>query len=289
MACTSPVTLKFPKRGMPDQVNCGKCDGCLFSRSRSWALRGMLELPYHKQASFLTLTYSDDKLPALPTDDNRWIPTLEPIHPRNFLKRLRKNLGPQWPRISYLLSGEYGDRFGRPHYHVILFGCDFRDPHPWQSRDGKHNLNSINRIDSNYYTSTFLDFLWGHGNAHIGPVTPDTIAYTCRYTLKKQANKYLRHELQTPEFIRVSTNPSIGKAFIEQHMYDVFRDDLIVFQNQKFKPPRYFSELLKKSDPLYHSYLIHKRLKAEKPKINLTAKKIINRYKKNSADSRRSL
>lgn len=40
------------------------------------------------------------------------------------MKRLRKYLEPV--KVRFFACGEYGDNTYRPHYHLILFGCDFR-------------------------------------------------------------------------------------------------------------------------------------------------------------------
>ena len=62
--------------------------------------------------------------------------------------------------IRYLGCGEYGHKTGRFHFHGLLF-------------DGLTHLSQ-----------TCLTKLWPHGFVYIGTVTPASIRYTARYTLK---------------------------------------------------------------------------------------------------------
>lgn len=111
-ACIHPVCIKLPN-GAPQQVACGCCVACRINRTRNWTVRCMLELEaFNYVAQFQTLTFNND---CLPSDYG--------LHKRDlqlYFKRLRKNLGNR--RIRYFACGEYGDKFGRPHYHAIVFG-----------------------------------------------------------------------------------------------------------------------------------------------------------------------
>lgn len=119
--CTNPVHLRsVPVKGsgLPNVnregflVPCGKCAACRIAKTREWSLRLLHELAYHETAAFITLTYSDEFLPA----DGQ----LDKTAVQNFYKRLRKNIAPR--KISHYSCGEYGDLGGRPHYHGIVFG-----------------------------------------------------------------------------------------------------------------------------------------------------------------------
>ncbi len=59
---------------------------------------------------YVTLTYNQEHLPP---GGN-----LVPEHLVGYLKRLRKNTK---STFKYLACGEYGDKKGRPHYHLIIF------------------------------------------------------------------------------------------------------------------------------------------------------------------------
>ena len=65
----------------------------------------------HRDACVFTLTYSDEFLPSdglLHYEDVQL-----------WLKRLRRAVNVP---IKFFCAGEYGSRFGRPHWHVIIFG-----------------------------------------------------------------------------------------------------------------------------------------------------------------------
>ena len=113
----APPTQPFDVVNLP----CGQCIGCRLERSRQWAVRCMYEASLHTCNSFLTLTYDDDHI--------RWSPVTgeQTLYKRDlqlFMKRLRKHLEPL--KVRFFACGEYGDNTYRPHYHVILFGYDFR-------------------------------------------------------------------------------------------------------------------------------------------------------------------
>jgi hypothetical protein len=94
-------------------VPCGKCPMCRVNKQRTWAGRIITEWMTHpEQAYFVTLTYDDDNLPITSTGD----PTLEPKRLRKWAQNVQKVA-----RFRYFLVGEYGARFGRPHYHLAVF------------------------------------------------------------------------------------------------------------------------------------------------------------------------
>lgn len=291
MPCSAPVGLKkkfseqYPNGVL--LVPCGQCGGCLANRARTWSLRCSHELPFHKQSCFVTLTYDPEHLPS---NDGIW-PSLQPFDVQLFIKRLRKNLGKKWPKIKLVYCGEYGDKLARPHYHLIIFGVDFRDPHPYQVKR-KTLFNSVQSMpEPGYYQSSFLTWLWGKGQCVIGPVTPETIAYTCRYTIKKQQNKKLLQPTQYPEFIRVSNGISLRFIEQEKNIEYLLTHDTFNLKNQKYHPPRYYSEYIKKKYPQKHADLIESRLKKmKKQKItNITTLKILNKSKSDRSEQNRKL
>ena len=148
---------------------CGQCVGCRLERSRQWAIRCMHEAQMHEKNCFITLTYDDAHLPG----DRS-------LHYRDFqlfIKRLRKRYPGR--RIRYYMAGEYGENFGRPHWHACLFGIDFDDKSLWK----RTSANSL------LYRSADLELLWPFGYSSIGDVTFESAAYVARYIMKKVTGK----------------------------------------------------------------------------------------------------
>lgn len=121
MVCLSPY-MKFTGEGVAP-FPCGHCPNCRKSKSNEWSLRISLESLEYSDIAFVTLTYDNENCPK----DY----SLVPSHLTSFIKRLRTNIDRFGVsgRIRYYGVGEYGDRFQRPHYHLIIFGLREEDFH----------------------------------------------------------------------------------------------------------------------------------------------------------------
>jgi len=253
---TESGDIVFVERGRIKRslfLRCGQCIGCRVNRSREWAIRCMHEAQLHEHSVFATLTYNDD---------NNSNPSLNYDHFQRFMKRLRKwqpdkrygmvdgkrkLLNP----IRFYMCGEYGDQGGRRHFHVILFGCFFRDRRFYRDLPSGHRL----------YTSDVLANLWPMGFSSIGDVTFESAAYVARYVCKKVTGRnaeahYERVDGDTgeiyslePEFSHMSLKPGIGAKWFAAYRREVFGLsgdlDRVVMDGQEFKPPRYYDNLLK--------------------------------------------
>lgn len=151
------------------------------------------------------------------------------------------------------MCGEYGEKFGRPHYHAIIFGFDFNDKLLWK-KSGQHNL----------YTSKTLTALWGKGYTSIAEVNFETAAYVARYIMKKitgdekKINERYGEKINTetgeivrqiPEFNRMSLREGIGKIWLQRYSKDIINDGMVVINGRKVKAPRYYDRTLKKLWP----------------------------------------
>lgn len=111
------MTCEAPFLGTGGVYPCGRCPACLSKRRRTWAHRIMLEAYGHEgRSSFVTLTYAEAFVPRGLRD----APTLELGHLQGFIRSLRKR--DKAIKVRYFACGEYGERSGRPHYHLALFG-----------------------------------------------------------------------------------------------------------------------------------------------------------------------
>jgi len=211
------------------KVPCGQCIGCRMAKAQDWSTRLCHEASMHEQTSFITLTYSDENLPAPPQVSVR--------HVQLFMKRLRKMHGP----MRFFAAAEYGDRTFRPHYHILLFGFQFPDLKPWR-RTGSGHVS---------YRSEKLEKVWTLGHSEVGTFTPSSAGYVARYCLKKVngdlADERYRHitaegqVLQLhPEFITMSSRPGIGMPWLERYRDDCFPSDFVVINGAKKPIPSYY-------------------------------------------------
>jgi hypothetical protein len=165
-----------------------------------------------------------------------------------FMKRLRKYYTGK--SIRFYLCGEYGDKTGRPHYHILLFGHDFADK----------KLYSENR-GNKLYTSETLESLWPYGHCPIGQVTEQSAAYVARYIMKKingdmAEDHYHAVDSETgeitkikPEFSTMSRRPGIGSKWFEQNHHDLYSRGYYVDSNgKKYKIPKYYDKMLEEFD-----------------------------------------
>lgn len=233
----------FSQRGRPLDLPCGQCFGCRLERSRQWAIRCMHEAQMHESNCFITLTYKDECLP----DDH----SLHYEAFQKFMKRLRRKVG----AVRFLMCGEYGEQYGRPHFHACIFGYDFPD------KVHHVNLPSGSRL----YRSDELSALWPYGFASVGAVTFESAAYVARYSMKKvksvgmsalgMAEKYT-YVLPTgeiisrrPEFGHMSLKPGIGASWFEKFKTDVFPGGKVVARGVESQAPRYYDKLLERLSP----------------------------------------
>lgn len=216
---------------LPVVIPCGTCVGCLLERSRQWAIRCMHEASLYAANCFVTLTLSEEYLPAGGSLDKSLF--------QKFMKRLRKRFPDE--RIRYYHCGEYGDISGRPHYHACLFNFDFPDKYQWSVRK---------RLP--VFRSPILEKLWPLGQSELGSVTFESAAYVARYVMKKKfgVNAWIHYQsvdLETGEssqvereYTTMSRHPGIGKPWLDKFMSDVYPDDGVVVRGRLMRPPRYY-------------------------------------------------
>lgn len=206
----------------------------------------------HEECCFLTLTYDDAHCP----EDG----SLRQRDLQLFLKRARKRLG---VKLRYFACGEYGENFGRPHFHVCLFGFDFVfDRVLFKKSGGGFDI----------YTSALLSSIWTDGFASVGELSFESAAYVARYVCKKvtgdQAKThYAKLSLATgeiyeavPEFARMSLKPGIGSDWYDKYWSDVFPRDFVVMNGMKVKPPRYYDGKFAAQDEEAFTLMGQKRL-----------------------------
>lgn len=234
------ISFQFREGWQALQVPCGQCIGCRLERSRQWALRCVHEASLHKQNCFLTLTYDDKHFP-----ENGSL-NLEDI--TKFMKRLRKHFVPS--KVRFLQCGEYGEKFSRPHHHVLLFGVDFEDKELFfRSRSGELT-----------YRSPTLEKLWPFGFSSIGDLTFESAAYVCRYVLKKVNGRESEEHYcgRKPEYITMSRRPGIASDWFDRFGTDCYPKDYITIRDgQRCRPAKFYDRLYER----HHGYDALKEIK----------------------------
>lgn len=252
MACYRPITawklagggVTFVERGdvvAQIALPCRGCIGCRLARASMWAVRITHESYLHARNCWLTLTYET------PPAGN----TLVKRDVQLFMKRLRKHAhNSDGSKIRFFACGEYGDQNGRPHYHICIFGFDFDDKK-------LHNKTKYGVI----YTSPTLTKLWGKGHAVVAALTPESAAYTARYSVKKingdLAESHYRYvdpetgvcSARLPEFGLMSSIPGLGAGFFDKYHGDLMAHDYAHVGGRKHSMPPYYDKLQKRRDP----------------------------------------
>ena len=237
MSCLHPITayyakernpsgkrsLVFDKRashsGVPVEISCQQCIECRIQRAAAGAIRCYHEAKSHEVSSFVTLTYDPEFLPSDGGLDHR--------HFQLFMKRLRDRSD---FKIKMVMCGEYGETTARPHYHALLFGCDFSDRKFFKRTKIGHRLD----------TSELLDSLWQLGHATVGDVTYESSRYVCGYILKKVLGKAAPDHYmgRRPEYI--TWGNGIGANWFSQYGSASYDHDFVVLDGKRMKIPRYY-------------------------------------------------
>jgi hypothetical protein len=255
MACRSPLvgyydhlgkfTVKRPDLARPDAVaiDCGVCRDCRLAKARDWAIRCYHEAQMHDDVHFVDLTFAVDPI------------SISKFDLQKFFKRLRR----AGYKFRYFAVGEYGENFGRPHYHCCLFGLRLTDLYPWK-KSKKGTL---------LYRSPTLEKYWRKGHVTVSTFSPEAAGYAARYTLKKitgdlKDEHYVRKinglEIRIqPEFQMQSLRPAIGRAWIEKYWEQTFRNGFVTYAGKKLPIPKYYVTWLAAHHPAVHEKVVAER------------------------------
>lgn len=214
------------------KLPCGHCPVCQVSKASEWATRLYLEARDHDNYYFVTLTYRPEDY----SPDRDFKRDLQ-----LFLKRFRKNSG---CHFRYFASFEYGERFGRGHFHLIMYF------------DEKINDNlTFLKANANncYYTSALVQRCWDYGfDVTVPSDEPGAaLAYVSRYCCKKAGDD--------KGFTTASRRPGIAAQWV-----DKVTDSVVLIHSDHHtsvkKLPLYLYQKLEKSNPeLYEEIKAVKR------------------------------
>lgn len=226
-------------------VSCGRCVACGLIYAREKALRCSHESEYWSDSSFVTLTYSDEclKSPKLQYEDFQL-----------FMKRLRHKV--DYRPLSFMVTGEYGSKNYRPHWHAIIFG--------YKPSDGVEK--EANKHGDVTYESAELDDLWKNGRCDFGSVTERSAGYVARYGVKA-LNSKIDWKLYKPKHV-TSKKLVLGQRWIRDNWRDVLNVGCIRRLDNTVHPiPRYYKKWIEKNFPkeweAYENGPIKKKIQKE--------------------------
>lgn len=183
MECLHRRHQRHPKflhwQGYP----CGKCLPCRIRKQSSWELRNRLEFLTSHSSSFVTLTIEPSKMENwLSRPPGHWV--------RRWLDALRASERRQGIKAVIRFFGclEYGETFGRPHYHMLVYNQHVSWLQPIPRANGR---------PSTLYRSP----VWPHGHIDAGKVTPASIRYCA---------SYLNKDTSSENMLFRTTRPGIG-------------------------------------------------------------------------------
>lgn len=226
-------------------VKCGKCDTCRMEKAQEWAIKLINEGKYHKKACFITLTF-DNKLiktggHSKANDYGAHSGFVFDIKAskeyfQKFMKRLRKHFSNK--RITFFHVGEYGEKYHRPHHHVILYGINFTE-------DGKrHEFRNSTSNHPQYFSETLTD-LWAAGICTIQDLNPKNTMYISQYTLKKFKGE---EEKKFKPIMSFSNRSRMSQKWLRRNFKEVSKGYLEDADGKKYRVPKSYIRELKRPD-----------------------------------------
>lgn len=214
-------TMSEPTSNATNVVPCGKCVLCLKRRQNAWTFRLTQESKISTSAVFLTLTYTDEKLPI----SFNGHATLRKKDFQDFMKRLRKHIryhSLSKEQLKYYACGEYGTDTKRPHYHAIMFNL----PH------------SIIRRQA------LLHETWKNGHVDLAPCNMATIRYVTKYLMKGRHEPERDDDDRAPPFALMSKK--MGLSYLTPQMVKHHTEKMVSYVTLSggtlTSLPRYFRD-----------------------------------------------
>lgn len=227
--CLSPIRVRLPTFYNKDMfVSCGKCVECLEAKRKQLYVKLYYEFMNSTSAHFITLTYRDESVPhCFVVGSGEDLLNLCRADVTSHIKRWRSlcnKKGYDLSRFSYFLCSEYGSKYLRPHYHILIFNVDdFRA------------VSLFNQMWIDYYGFT-LDKPIGREHKDFVKVSK----YVSKYVTKSLVNDYFTNKLNhlyecKCEKMKCTTSHHFGCCFdtelIYHSIFDKYKDFDDLFQH----------------------------------------------------------
>lgn len=244
MRCLHPIFIRNPNydndplnEPLQIPVPCGRCELCLHTVAQEWCRRLEIEWKCSESSVFVTLTYSDDKIPLFRPELRLYAdaPSISPMVSKRdvqlFFKRLRKSYPES--NIRYFLCAEYGPGTYRPHYHCIIFNLP---------------MVSCTDLKSLIDVTKGIQRCWDNGAVTVDPVTFGRVSYCTMYVCSvADLPPWL-----PPTFRLMSRRPGIGSGYLENmRLVDWHRVNLANYLpdgERKRRLPRFLKDKIFDSD-----------------------------------------
>lgn len=265
MGCANNFMIKDKKTSQIYKIPCRYCINCREDRRREWEARANYEFKKHISGTFLTLTYDDFYLSELLRTGNDELTraSLNYEDPRKFLRNIKNEIKKEPKKqnilrqenFSYIGIGEYGENgkiWDRPHWHILIFGLDFK------------------------YNQKLYEEKWDKGLIDSKPILKGGINYVLKYMDKQIMGKkgkwenYKRYNVEPP---RQFQSLGFGSGLYIENMENMENGAIKDGQKKIYVPQYYKNKLGIKTD---------ERKTTEEKIENLKNynKKIENPYKK---------
>ena len=252
MACCNPDFVRYDSRYYKNyyvyQIPCGYCLNCRKDKQQYYIDRAEYEYKTRLSGAFVTFTYDDIHLiercsvinpnGGIERDSNG-----NPLFSTRvrdvqlFIDRLRKRVNFFYathpdvkpnvlmqPDFSYLYVCEYGDKFNRPHAHILFFGLDFA------------------------FCQKLFNDSWSYGLIDSLPILDGGIRYVVKY-LDKQTfgavakETYDDRGLERP---KINLSQGFGKRLLLDNSKDIIENGMTykVAHNLRRPISQYWKKLL---------------------------------------------
>lgn len=224
MPCSRPLIIN------EQTVACRSCDYCVGRRVRSWCHRAMMEKATSPHTFVVALTYNEET-----EHSRRSAQMFDYQDVSDFIKRLRRRMDYHLKAkgaLSFIAAGEQGDRYGRCHWHIVLFGsADFLSLGEWKGPWGvvteKKDIVSpvtIGAGQAKHWNRSWD--LWPHGFVVVQEPDYGGMRYALAYALKDQFNvrntqgtaRQGKAEVFGTGYLAMSKKPPIGARFIDDYL-----------------------------------------------------------------------
>lgn len=254
--CMTPFTPKKKlNNGTPAcPVPCGKCPACLARRASGWSFRLMMEDKRSWSSYFITLTYDDGMIArskngylSLSIDDvQKWMKRVRKAHAAVY-NHTDVNADNYAAPLKYYLVGEYGGKYKRPHYHVILFNADLnlmyskKDLQIWKFvtdpiAKGKLHIDCLQWRRDNKFI----------GFSSVGTVSGASVGYVLKYMTKPRWKPMHKNDDRHREFSLMSKGLGdnyLSDAVKKWHVKNLAdRMYLQIDNGKKIAMPRYYKQ-----------------------------------------------